>query len=105
MDLELPPVTPPDVLYHGTGHRAVEAIRRDGLKKMNRHHVHLSGDTETATRVGARHGRPVVFTVDAKAMRAAGHTFYRSDNGVYLTDEVPSDFLDEIEAGAAISRL
>jgi putative RNA 2'-phosphotransferase len=105
VDLELVPVTPPDVLYHGTGHPAVETIRRDGLKKMNRHHVHLSGDTETATRVGARHGRPVVFTVDAKAMHAAGHTFYRSDNGVYLTDEVPSDFLDEIEAGAAVSRL
>jgi putative RNA 2'-phosphotransferase len=101
VDLELAPVIPPDVLYHGTGHRAVESIRRDGLRKMNRHHVHLSADTETATRVGARHGRPVVFIVDAKAMQAAGHTFYRSDNSVWLTDEVPSDFLHEIETPAA----
>src|SRR5262249_35000973 len=77
VDLELEPVTPPDVLYHGTGHRAVEAIRTKGLKKMSRHHVHLSADVETATRVGARHGRPVVFVVNAKAMHAASHTFYR----------------------------
>jgi putative RNA 2'-phosphotransferase len=105
VDLELAPVMPPDVLYHGTGHRTVETIRREGLKKMNRHHVHLSADLETATRVGARHGRPVVFIVDAKAMQAAGHTFYRSDNGVYLTDEVPPSFLCEIGSGATFSPL
>ncbi|MDT9091280.1 RNA 2'-phosphotransferase, partial [Escherichia coli] len=80
----LEPVTPPDVLYHGTGHRSVDAIRAEGLKKMNRHHVHLSPDVETATRVGARHGRPVIFTVDAKAMHDAGFLFYRSENGVWL---------------------
>jgi putative RNA 2'-phosphotransferase len=94
VDLMLEPVTPPETLYHGTGHQSVEAIRRDGLKKMNRHHVHLSPDVETATRVGARHGRPVIFTVDAKAMHDAGHRFYRSENGVWLVEDVPPQFLN-----------
>jgi len=93
VDLQLEAITPPDILYHGTGERAVEAILREGLDKGSRHHVHLSADTETARAVGARHGRPVVLVVDARAMDAAGHLFYRSDNGVWLADAVPPEFL------------
>ena len=85
--------TPPDVLYHGTGDRSVEAILREGLRKMSRHHVHLSGDPATATAVGRRHGRPVVLLVDAGAMHRAGHVFYRSANGVWLVDQVPPHYL------------
>ncbi len=95
VDLQLAPAVPPDVLYHGTGHRAVEAIGREGLRKMSRHHVHLSRDVETAQKVGARHGRPVVFIVDAAGMHRAGHTFYRSKNDVWLVDEVPPQYLRE----------
>ncbi|MBC8136339.1 MAG: RNA 2'-phosphotransferase [Fibrella sp.] len=93
VELELPPITPPPVLYHGTGAGSVKPILESGLRKMNRHHVHLSADKETATRVGARHGKPVVLAVDTDAMRRAGHVFYRSENGVYLVDEVPAPFL------------
>jgi len=93
VDLELQPVEPPAVLYHGTGHRTEEVIRREGLRKMRRHHVHLSPDVETATRVGARHGRPVVFQVDAARMHADGHLFFRSENGVWLVDEVAPEYL------------
>jgi putative RNA 2'-phosphotransferase len=93
VDLMLTPQTPPDVLYHGTGQQSVEAIRREGLEKGKRHHVHLSPDTETATKVGARHGRPFLFTIDARAMHEAGYLFYRSENGVWLVDDVPPQFL------------
>ncbi len=95
VDLQLDPTTPPAVLYHGTGHLSAPLIARAGLDKMRRHHVHLSADPETARAVGAHHGRPVVFTVNAAAMTAAGHLFYRSDNGVWLTDAVPPNFLRE----------
>jgi putative RNA 2'-phosphotransferase len=81
------------VLYHGTGQGAVEAILREGLCKMSRHHVHLSKDFATAKAVGARHGRPVVFTVDAAAMHEAGYTFYCSENGVWLVAGVPPEYL------------
>lgn len=101
VDLELAAVVPPDVLYHGTGQRAVESIRRSGLQKMTRHHVHLSADVETAYRVGARHGRPVVFLVDAAAMSQAGFPFYRADNGVWLVDHVPSPYLQQLPSDHA----
>jgi putative RNA 2'-phosphotransferase len=93
VDLELTPVVPPDVLYHGTGERTLAAIMREGLLRMARHHVHLSGDVATARAVGARHGRPVVLAVDAAAMHRAGHTFYRSANGVWLVAHVPPEYL------------
>ncbi|WP_435643323.1 RNA 2'-phosphotransferase [Streptomyces sp. H49] len=89
VDLGLPPATPPPHLFHGTVPAAVRAIRAGGLKPMGRHAVHLSADRATATRVGARRGRPVVLTVDAAAMHRDGHVFHRSANGVWLTAAVP----------------
>ncbi|PPS84207.1 RNA 2'-phosphotransferase [Streptomyces sp. MH60] len=93
VDLQLPSATPPPHLYHGTVARHLEAIRAEGLRPMNRHAVHLSPDRETATRVGARRGRPVVLPVDAAAMHRAGHVFHVSANGVWLTQHVPSRYL------------
>ncbi|MER6382281.1 RNA 2'-phosphotransferase [Streptomyces sp. NPDC001250] len=93
VDLGLPPATPPPYLYHGTVARSLDAIRADGLRPMNRHDVHLSADRETATRVGARRGRPVVLTVDAGAMHRDGHIFRVSANGVWLTRAVPPRYL------------
>jgi putative RNA 2'-phosphotransferase len=93
VELGLQPRTPPEVLYHGTADRSVESIRRDGLRPGRRTHVHLSADEETAVAVGRRHGRPVVLRVLAGQMHAAGHAFYRSDNGVWLTDAVPPEHI------------
>ncbi|MFJ7908098.1 RNA 2'-phosphotransferase [Kitasatospora sp. NPDC096204] len=93
VDLGLAAAVPPPVLYHGTAGRHLAAIFHEGLRPMARQDVHLSADTETATRVGARHGRPVVLTVNAAAMAAAGHEFRLSENGVWLTDAVPPQFL------------
>lgn len=93
LDLGYEPVAPPEILFHGTAERTLEAIRRDGLSKMNRHHVHLSAEEATAREVGARHGRPVVLRVDAKTMHDDGHVFFVSDNGVWLTDAVPAIYL------------
>jgi putative RNA 2'-phosphotransferase len=97
VDLQLAPAEPPSLLYHGTGERSLPAILIEGLRKMARHHVHLSADIETATRVGARHGRPVVLVVDAAGMARTGRVFYVSANGVWLTDEVPRTFLRPAE--------
>ncbi|MCP3818062.1 RNA 2'-phosphotransferase [Streptomyces sp. A3M-1-3] len=93
IDLDLPPAEPPAYLYHGTVAGSLDAIRAEGLRPMNRHHVHLSPDRETATRVGARRGRPVVLSVDAGAMHRAGHVFRVSANGVWLADAVPPEYL------------
>ena len=87
---------PPPVLYHGTAPAALPAIRREGLLKMSRHHVHLSADRETARRVGARRGRPVLLAVEAGALHAAGGVFHESGNGVWLTEHVPPQYLSEL---------
>ncbi|WP_405949207.1 RNA 2'-phosphotransferase [Streptomyces prunicolor] len=93
VDLGLPPATPPPYLFHGTVARNLDAIRAEGLRPMNRHAVHLSADRETATRVGARRGRPVVLSVDAGAMHKDGQVFRVSENGVWLTEAVPVRYL------------
>jgi len=93
VDLGLPTATPPAYLYHGTVAPSLDAIRAEGLRAMNRHDVHLSPDRETATRVGARRGRPVVLFVDAAAMDRDGHVFRVSANGVWLTEAVPPRYI------------
>jgi putative RNA 2'-phosphotransferase len=95
VDLQLEPVVPPDILYHGTAANNVATIRQSGLQRMARHHVHLSETPATARNVGGRHGKPVVLVVDAAAMQRDGFVFYRSANGVWLTDEVPAQYLRE----------
>ncbi|NHZ42543.1 RNA 2'-phosphotransferase [Massilia aquatica] len=93
VDLELMPVTPPQVLYHGTASRFSASIREKGLIPGTRHHVHLSADTATAVSVGQRHGMPVVLTIDALALHEQGQPFYLSANGVWLTGPVNKRFI------------
>lgn len=88
VDVELKQAQPPRYLYHGTASRFFPAIREEGIRKMSRQYVHLSGDYDTALAVGRRHGSPVVLTVDAQAMAADGIVFYRAENGVWLCEQV-----------------
>ena len=94
VDVELEKAVPPALLYHGTGERFVADIMREGLKPMSRLYVHLSKDEVTAKKVGSRHGKPVVLTVDAKKMTEDGYSFYLSANHVWLTKNVPVKYLD-----------
>ena len=97
VELGWPAVEPPQFLYHGTVERFLAAIMAEGLKSMNRHHVHLSPDVETAMKVGARRGRPLVLRVDAAALAATGQSFYLTANGVWLTESVPPSFLERMD--------
>ena len=100
VDVELGyvPCVPPGLLYHGTASWYLTSILAKGLVRGDRHHVHLSADVDTARKVGARHGFPVVFSIDTENMLSLGHRFYIADNGVWLTDEVPPEFLITLEA-------
>jgi putative RNA 2'-phosphotransferase len=93
VDLALAPQAPPAVLFHGTATRFLEAILTEGIKAGSRRHVHLSATYDTALMVGRRHGTPVVLAVQARAMHHTGLIFYRADNGVWLTDQVPVTFI------------
>ncbi len=96
VDVELEEAVPPPVLYHGTGAKYVASIEEQGLLRGSRLYVHLSADTDTARRVGSRHGKPVIFEVDTASMTEQGYLFYRSVNGVWLTDVVPAEFLKKL---------
>jgi putative RNA 2'-phosphotransferase len=95
VELELKPIEPPNVLYHGTAEKFVSSILEKGLLKQQRQHVHLSSNIETAITVGQRHGRPFVFKILAQQMYIDKYEFFLSDNGVWLTDNVPTKFLKE----------
>jgi putative RNA 2'-phosphotransferase len=95
IDLNIQPILPPDVLYHGTATRFVESIMQQGLQKQQRQHVHLSEKLETATAVGARHGKPVILIVGAKQMHEDGFLFYKSENNVWLTDNVEVEYISK----------
>jgi putative RNA 2'-phosphotransferase len=93
VDLRLDPVPPPRLLFHGTVERFLTGIFDEGLRPGGRRQVHLSADQDTARTVGARRGRPVILSIDAAGMHAAGHLFYRAANGVWLTDHVPPQWI------------
>lgn len=95
VDVELKETTPPEILYHGTGEKFTASIDKIGLIPKSRLYVHLSSDRETAVNVGARHGKPVIYRVQAGIMNEDGYPFYLSANGVWLTKEVPIKYLDK----------
>ncbi len=94
VDLNYVTIEPPEYLYHGTVHKFMSAIRKSGLQKMKRHHVHLSHEQETASKVGQRRGKPVILTIRSGEMYRNAHQFFLSENGVWLTDHVPSKYIE-----------
>lgn len=98
VDLQLTPKIPPHLLFHGTAIKNIDKIMKWGLNKMERQHVHLSSDKLTAEKVGKRHGKPIVLQVAAHEMQVMGFVFLESENGVWLTDHVPIEFISEFKA-------
>ena len=94
IDLQLEAVKPPDFLYHGTVEKFMNSIKNTGLQKRSRQHVHLSEDLETATKVGSRRGAPMILSVRTLEMYEKGFKFYLSENNVWLTEHVPSEFIE-----------
>ena len=94
VDLQFNAVQPLEFLYHGTVDKFIDSIKAAGLQKMSRTHVHLSKDLETATKVAARRGKPLILTIRAAQMYQDGYNFYLSENEVWLTDSVPVKYID-----------
>lgn len=97
VDVELEEVVPPEYLWHGTATKYMESIDKEGLVPKSRLYVHLSGDEETAIKVGKRHGKLLMYKVHSSKMSQEGYKFYRSVNGVWLTKAVPAEYLEKQE--------
>jgi putative RNA 2'-phosphotransferase len=96
VDLGYTPEVPPKILYHGTSTDVLHLIFRDGIKKMKRHHVHLSDNINTASQVGSRHGKVIVLHIESGLMHNDGFEFFKSTNGVWLVDIVPKQYIKAI---------
>ena len=96
VDVELEKKDPPEILWHGTGEKSVESIDEQGLIPKSRLYVHLASDEEPATKVGSRHGKPVIYKVYSGQMVEAGYEFFLSVNGVWLTKKVPVKYLERL---------
>jgi putative RNA 2'-phosphotransferase len=94
VELNLNEAEPSEFLYHGTVDKFLENIKKEGLQKMSRQHVHLSKDRETAIKVGGRRGVPQILTIKSGEMFRDGFKFYLSENNVWLTDEVPVRYIE-----------
>lgn len=93
VDLGLQVHHPPEYLYHGTSEKCIERIMKEGLNKQSRSHVHLSDNIDTARDVGGRRGKPVILLINSEKMYKDGYEFYLSENGVWLTEEVPVKYI------------
>lgn len=94
VELELKEVEPLHFLYHGTVDKFIQSIKNEGIQKMSRQHVHLSKDRETAIKVGSRRGKPIILSINAPKMYQDGFKFYLSENNVWLTDIVPTEYIE-----------
>ena len=94
VELGYEPTEPPEILYHGTPEKVISDIRKTGLKKQKRHDVHLHQNTDTASEAGGRRGKSVLLVIRSKEMFDQGHTFFVTENKVWLTDNVPPEFID-----------
>lgn len=96
VNVELQKKEPPKVLYHGTGKKYISSIDKIGLLPKSRLYVHLSADEDTAITVGKRHGKPIVYEVLSHKMYRDGYEFYQSVKGIWLTKNVPIQYLEKI---------
>jgi putative RNA 2'-phosphotransferase len=96
VDVELQPHIPNHKLYHGTASKFLPSIKKHGITKQSRNHVHLSDNIQTAIAVGSRHGSPVILEIDAVLMYQDGFKFYKSNNNVYLTDHIQPKYIINI---------
>ncbi|REC61120.1 RNA 2'-phosphotransferase [Chryseobacterium pennae] len=95
INLALEAIQPPEFLYHGTAEANISSILENGIEKRTRQHVHLSADKETATKVGMRHGKPLILTIRTGKMYEEGVSFYQSANGVWLTEFIDPKYISK----------
>jgi putative RNA 2'-phosphotransferase len=87
---------PPDILLHGTAEASVGDILTVGLRPMSRQYVHLTEDRSLALKVGGRHGKPRLISVDAERAYREGVAFYVANRSFWLAEEVPAKYLSQI---------
>lgn len=85
---------PPEKLYHGTTLDGYKMIMKTSLKGMKRKYVHLSDNIETAIFNAKRKtNNPIILEINSKLANTKGIHFYKEENSVWLSEEIPSEFI------------
>lgn len=81
-------------MLHGTTDKAWESIKNEGLKPMAREYVHLTDDAKMAYDIGNRYkGNLIILSVDTSKIPG---DIYNSENGIFLTKQVPKEALTKL---------
>ncbi len=102
LDLDLPTEDIPPVLYYPTTEEECSILLEIGLRPADRQWVHISDTLESATEAGqVRTADPVILKVDAEKAREEGVVIKKAGKYVYITKEVPPEFLSRVEGPEA----
>lgn len=94
-EVTYPPIEPPEILYHGTNAHALESIRRNGLRAMQRQYVHLSTTVERAMQVATRRTHsPILLKIHARDAYAAGIVFHSPEAKHFLAKEISTEYIE-----------
>tara|TARA_B100000609_G_scaffold196784_1_gene192763 strand:- start:1841 stop:2632 length:792 start_codon:yes stop_codon:yes gene_type:complete len=98
LELDLPTDDIPEALYWPCEPEQVATILELGITAGDRQHVHLSKTINKAMEAGhVRIDRPAIIEVDTTRAIADGNTIFRAGKSVFLTTDMPPDYLYQIE--------
>ena len=93
--------TMPANVYHGTYANKLSLIKKEGLRRMSRNHIHMTSNADWSV-LGIRKHCSVLIYIDTTRCIEDGYEFWRSANGVILCkgDEsgcIPLKYFRKIE--------
>lgn len=96
--LDLPTDEIPDQLYYPSSIEEAEVLLETGIRHSDRAMVHLS-DTKVSAREAGSHRvkEPVIICINAEGAIDNGVVIQRAGNHVYITDFIPSEYLQIVE--------
>lgn len=98
IELDLPTDNIPDALYFPCDPEQAENLLEVGISPSGRAHVHLSATIRNAAEAGHVHFKlPTILEVDTAQMHAAGETIWHAGVTVYLTENVPAQYLSVVD--------
>ncbi|XP_055841781.1 tRNA 2'-phosphotransferase 1 [Episyrphus balteatus] len=92
------------IVVHGTFYKNLPAIKRLGLKRMNRNHIHFSASDKlkpgTVRVSGIRHNCEVLIYLNTELALSKNIPLYRSENNVILSPglngSISTEFFDKV---------
>jgi putative RNA 2'-phosphotransferase len=95
VQLDLPPVVPPEFLYQAVSPEIVENILQNGLSPRDRQYIHLSLSSQIAAELGRKTSpNYVILKILAQKAASEGNVRFFNSGPVVLTEFVPPQFIE-----------